>query len=150
MPRVFLDANIPLYAAGGPHLLKDRSLDVLELAEQHRSAFCTDAEVFQEMLHRYRPSGLWAEGRALLWQFGILMEGRVEPVQVEDVLAAVELAQQYSGRLSARDLLHLAIMARIGVTHIVTADTGFDHLDGIERLDPARVESWRESIIEGA
>lgn len=44
--------------------------------------------------------------------------------------------------LSARDLIHVAIMRRVGSRQIVTADRAFDAIEGIERLDPLRVEEW--------
>ena len=46
-------------------------------------------------------------------------------------------------RLSARDLIHLAVMKRLGVTRIVTTDGGFQGLPIIERLDPAYIENWQ-------
>ena len=40
-------------------------------------------------------------------------------------------------------------MLRCGSIGIVTADKDFDALaeEGIERLDPARVEGWRGAIV---
>jgi len=60
---IFLDANIPMYAAGRPHPLKQPCLDVLALVALYPDAFCTDAEVFQEILHRYRAQGRWQDGQ---------------------------------------------------------------------------------------
>ena len=60
---IFLDANIPMYAAGQPHPLKQPCLDVLALVALYPDAFCTDAEVFQEILHRYRAQGRWQDGQ---------------------------------------------------------------------------------------
>lgn len=76
------------------------------------------------------------------------MEGRIEPMLAEDVRRANEMADRYP-RLSARDLIHVAIAVRAGATHIVTADSAFDVVSEIERLDPLRVEEWRSAVIEG-
>jgi hypothetical protein len=43
-------------------------------------------------------------------------------------------ARQVLGRLSARDALHLAVMARHGVDRIFTFDTGFDDVPGVTRV----------------
>jgi predicted nucleic acid-binding protein len=78
-----------------------------------------------------------------------LMERRVEPIYASDAETAAGLAGTHAG-LSARDLLHLAVMDRLGVTRIITADTGFDRIPGIERLEPARFSEWRDSVLEDA
>ena len=70
-----------------------------------------------------------------------MMQGRVSPVIIDDVLAAGQLAKEHRG-LSSRDLLHLAVMRRLGVTRIVTADADFDKAPGIIRLDPVDDSEW--------
>jgi predicted nucleic acid-binding protein len=141
----FLDANVPIYAAGAPHPLKSPCLEVLRLAVEHPSAFVTDAEVLQELLHRYVAIKRWQQGREVLKRFTELMLGRIEPVAEEDVtLAAGMVDAGHAARdLSARDLLHAAIMKRLGVTRMVSADSGLDGLPGIQRLDPTKVARWR-------
>ena len=92
-----------------------------------------------------RGAGRWALGREVLWAFAEAMNGRIEPVHAEDVLSASELADRHPG-VSARDLVHAAVMQRLGVGHIISADTDFDRLEGVDRLDPARVGEWERSI----
>ena len=102
----------------------------------------TDAEVLQELIHRYRALRSWTGvGDLVFSTFANLMRRRVEPMSAEDVQRAAELTETYP-RLSARDLVHIAVMERVGATAIVTADSSFDNLDGIERLDPADAASW--------
>ena len=73
-----------------------------------------------------------------------MMYGRVSPVTIDDVLAAGQLAKEHRG-LSTRDLLHLAVMRRLGVIRIVTADAGFGRVPGIIRLDPADDREWQQA-----
>ena len=110
-PPIFLDTNVPIYAAGRPHALKDPCAEILMLAARQPDRFVTDAEVLQELLHRYRALRLWLDGREVFSRFAALMRERVEPVLASDVEQAAVLADQHS-RLSASDLLHLAVMAR--------------------------------------
>ena len=138
---LFIDANVPIYVAGRPHPLKEPCGRILLLAEQHPDAFVTDAEVLQELLHRYLAIRLVPQGQTVLNGFAALMEGRVEPIHAADVVAAGVLAQSQGG-LSARDLVHAAVMHRLGVERIVTVDTGFDRLPGIQHLDPAHFDAW--------
>jgi uncharacterized protein len=142
----FIDANVPLYASGREHPLREPCVDILDLAAQHHDAFVTDAEVLQELLHRYLALRLWPQGVPLFARFASLMRSRTAAILGPDVERAAELASRYPG-LSARDIIHVAVMKRLTVTRIVSADQGFDRLPDIERLDPARFSEWRNSIV---
>jgi hypothetical protein len=143
---IFLDTNVQVYAAGRSHRLKEPCLRVLQMAARHRLSFVTDAEVLQELLHRYTAIRSWEPlGRESLDSFSELMQGLTEPIYALDVSRAAEFVDTHP-RMQARDLLHLAVMSRLGVTQIVSADRGFDEVAGIERLDPADVDSWRELV----
>ena len=145
-PASLLDTNVPIYAAGRAHPLKEPCIEVLLLAGEHPQAFITDVEVLQELLHRYLALRLWTQGRDVFRNFSDLMQERIEPVQASDVQRAAGLADLYY-ELSSRDLLHAAVMQRLGVRRIISADTDFDRLPEIERLDPAQVVIWRDSVL---
>jgi predicted nucleic acid-binding protein len=148
MTQAFLDANIPVYAGGRDHPYHEPCREILRLAADAPASFVTNAEVLQELLHRYVSLRVWEPGgRETFVSFVALMHDRIEPVRASDVEDAARLASEHS-RLSARDLVHLAVMRRLGITQIVTADTAFDNLPGIERLDPLRLDSWRERVVE--
>ena len=150
MGRVFIDANIPIYLGGSDHPLKEPSKEILATVAVRREPFITDAEVLQELLHRYKSLRMWPEpGERTFVDFAMLMDGRIEPMFAEDVQRAADLADAHP-RLSARDLVHIAVMERAGATAIVTADTAFDNLAGIERLDPANAASWLPRFAEEA
>lgn len=143
----FIDANVPIYAAGRDHPLKAPCIQVLMLAADHSQAFVTDAEVLQELLHRYLSLRLWPQGQEVFRRFNQLMQERVEGVNASDVQRAAGLADSHL-ELSARDLLHAAVMQRLGVRRIISTDAGFDRLPEVERLDPAKIASWRRSIVD--
>lgn len=146
MNPLFVDTNIPIYAAGKPHPLKSPCSQVLELIAQHPHAFVTDAEVLQELLHRYLSLRLRPNpGLIVIERFEILMRGSIEAVEINDVLAAAHAAHAFPG-LSARDLLHLAVARRVGSPAIITSDRDFERLPGIERLDPGDVATWRDRL----
>lgn len=146
-PPTFLDANVPIYAAGRPHRLKEPSARVLMLAAERPEAFVTDAEVLQELLHRYLALRLWPQGREVFRHFADLMRERVEPVLAADAEQAARLADEHP-ELGARDLLHTAVMQRLGVLRLVSADAGFDRLSQLERLDPTNVQAWRDILSD--
>lgn len=144
-PAVFIDANIPIYAAGRGHPLKEPCARILRMVAKEPQSFVTNSEVLQELMHRYLASDRWVLGREVLRAFAEAMHDRIEPVDAEDILVASVLADRHSG-VSARDLVHAAVMQRLGADHIISADTDFDRLEGIVRLNPARVMEWERSI----
>ncbi len=145
-PAVFLDANVPIYASGREHPNKEPCARILMMAAERPLAFVTDAEVLQELLHRYLAIRRWTLGKEVVRGFAEVMLDRIEPVHVEDIIEAAGLADRHQS-VSARDLVHAAVMSRMGIDHIVSADTDFDRLPGITRLDPAKVDEWERSIL---
>lgn len=149
---LFLDANVPTYAVGREHPLKEPCKEIVGLAARYPHAFFTNAEVLQEMMHRYLSSGRFATGKQAIADFSVVMRGSVEAVTAADMERALELADQYATRpgsgLAARDVLHAAVMLRAGSRKIVSADRHFDELtpEGIERLDPGEVAEWRAEL----
>lgn len=145
---LFIDTNVPIYAAGTAHPLKEPCAEILLLIAAQPSAFITDAEVLQELLHRYLALRRWYLGSQVLQHFSTIMQGRIEPVQPMDVQRAAALADWYPG-LSARDLLHAAVMERTGARAIITADRNFDVLPQLERLDPVDLSLWKGRVSAG-
>jgi hypothetical protein len=129
---IFVDSNVPMYLVGAPHPLKDSARRLLEAAVTRGDRLVTDAEVFQEILHRYhairRPDAMQPAFDALQ-----AVVDDVYPVERQDV----EQAKNFlvgPGDLSARDAVHLAIMRRRGVTRVMSFDRGFDRVEWIDRL----------------
>ena len=147
-PAAFIDANLPIYAAGREHPYKEPCTRVLSLAADRPEAFVTNAEVLQELLHRYLAAGRWTLGSEVVSSFAELMSGRIEPVYPQDVLLAAEMASGHQG-VSARDLVHAAVMRRLNLSRIISADGDFDRVAGIERLDPLRLADWQSNVLSG-
>jgi len=129
---IFIDSNIPMYLIGAPHPHKADSQRLVEQCLSERERLLTDAEVLQEILHRYaavdRRDAIQPAFDALL---GIVDE--VLPIDT----AAVERAKEIvlgNRRLSPRDALHIAVMERRGIRRIMSFDAGFDGFPGIERV----------------
>ena len=140
-PATFIDANVPIYAAGREHPYREPCIRVLAAVNDDPGAFVTDVEMFQEIVHHYPQTERREAGQVVVESFAAMMRGRVSAVTIDDVLAAGHLANEHRG-LNSRILLHLAVMHRQGVTRIVTADADFDRAPGIIRLDPANDSEW--------
>lgn len=127
---IFIDSNIPIYLVGGDHPNRAAAKHLVEIAIARRDRLVTDAEVFQEILHRYvaidRRNAIDAASATLL-----AIVDEVYPIELEDVERARTLAT--SSRLSARDAVHLAVMQRRGIAEIMTFDRAFDGILGVVR-----------------
>ena len=129
---IFIDSNIPMYLVGAPHPNKAAAQRLLEhwIARQER--LVTDAEVLQEVLHRYvaiqRRDAIQPALDAVL-----AVVDDVFPIERRDVERAKDIVLGHP-ELSARDAVHVATMARHGVTRIMTFDVGFDAVPGISRV----------------
>jgi hypothetical protein len=132
---IFVDCNVPMYLIGVPHPNRDLTLRLVERCIARDERLVTDAEVFQEVLHRYHAlRRLEFAQRAFEVLQGIVDD--VFAVELADVALARTELQDRPG-LSARDALHLAVMKRRDVSRILSFDTGFDRVEGIERLHRA-------------
>jgi predicted nucleic acid-binding protein len=129
---IFVDSNVPMYLVGAAHPNKVASQQLLERAIADRERLVTDAEVLQEILHRYVAI---ARRDAIQPAFDALLNAVDEVFAIEqrDVERAKDLLQGTPG-LSARDAIHVALMERNDVSRILTFDTGFDGVPGIRRL----------------
>ena len=145
-PAAFIDANVPIYAAGRDHPYKEPCARILSMVAEHPDSFITDAEVLQELLHRYLASRRWELGREVLQNFSELMHDRIEPVFEEDIRLAAQLADHHP-TVSARDLVHTALMQRLGSVQIISSDTDFDRLPHVTRLDPADLSEWVQTVV---
>jgi predicted nucleic acid-binding protein len=129
---IFVDSNIPMYLVGAPHPHKADARQLLESALSAGERLVTDAEVLQEILHRYvaidRRDAIQPAFDALL---NVVDE--VLPISLADVERAKTIILGHR-RLSARDSLHAAVMEREEITRIMTFDTGFDVLPGVSRV----------------
>ncbi len=129
---VFIDSNIPMYLVGVAHPHKIDAQRSLEELIVRAERLVTDAEVLQEILHRYaaikRTDAIQPAYEALL---GVV--DQVFPIERQDVEKARDILLGAT-ELSARDAVHLAIMQRFDIREILSFDTGFDGYPGIRRL----------------
>lgn len=129
---IFVDSNIPMYLVGAPHPHKADAQRLLEATLVAGERMVTDAEVLQEILHRYvaidRREAIQPAFDALL---GVVDE--VFPIGIEEVERAKAIVLG-DHRLSARDALHAAVMEHQGITQILSFDAGFDDVPGVDRL----------------
>jgi uncharacterized protein len=121
-----------MYLVGASHPHKIDARRLLEELVSVRERLVTDAEVLQEILHRYvsidRPDAIQPAFIALL---GVVDE--VFSIDQSTIERAKEIVLGQRG-LSARDAVHLAVMQIHRIERILSFDRGFDGFPGITRL----------------
>ena len=123
-----------IYAAGGPHSLREPCRAALEAAVNRRVSLVTDSEVLQEILYRYSSIERLDIARDV-YSAAIQLCDEVFPVTEQTTGRARELLHQY-GSLSARDAVHIASMEEGGLRRLLSTDTDFDAVDEVQRVDP--------------
>jgi predicted nucleic acid-binding protein len=129
---ILIDSNVPMYLVGADHRHKTDAQRLLERLALDNRRLVSDAEVLQEILHRYvairRLDAIHPAFDALL---GAVDE--VFPVTVENVTSARGILLA-SPTLSARDAIHVAVMRQHGVEEILSFDRAFDDVPDIRRI----------------
>ncbi|MFN7954224.1 MAG: type II toxin-antitoxin system VapC family toxin [bacterium] len=133
---MLVDANVLMYAAGAVHPHKAASVRFLGRVAESKVDAVVDAEVLQEVLHRYRALRRWSDGRRV-YDLARRVFAVVLPITGEDVDRARELMDEHRG-LMARDALHCAIAERNTGGLIVSFDRDLDVVAGVHRIEPDR------------
>lgn len=128
---IFIDSNIPMYLVGSDHPNKESARRLLERAIIDEEALVSDAEVLQEILHRYAAIN---RRDAIAPAFAVLLgiADAVLPIELDDVQRARALLA--SPGLQARDAIHVAVMQHHGISRILSFDRAFDQIAGLTRL----------------
>jgi predicted nucleic acid-binding protein len=129
---ILIDSNITIYLVGTPSPHKTDAQRLLEKFVSERQRLVTDAEVLQEILHRYAAINRHHD---IQLAFDALLNVVDEVLPVDRAVAerAKQIVLGYR-RLSARDAIHLAVMQQHGIGQILSFDSGFDGFPGVKRL----------------
>jgi len=132
---IFVDSNIPMYLIGAAHPKKTEAQVLLERLIAAGERLVTDAEVLQEILHRYAAINR-RDAIAPAMQLALDIVDEVFPIEKGDVMRASEITQNRA-LLSARDAIHIAIMEGHAIRSILSFDSDFDRWPGLRRVHQA-------------
>jgi predicted nucleic acid-binding protein len=121
-----------MYLIGAPHPHKTDAQHVLERLVSNRERLVTDAEVLQEILHRYVSLNR-REFVQPAFDAVLRVADQVFSVDQGAVQRAKEIVLGHP-QLSARDAVHVAIMEQNGIDRILSFDSRFDGYAGITRI----------------
>lgn len=131
---ILVDSNVLMYAAGAEHPNKRPSVAFLERVASSELEAAIDAEVLQEILHRYRAIGRWSDGRRV-YDLARQVFGVVLPVSARVLDRARSLLDR-DDELAARDALHAAVVEYHSLDAICSFDSDFDRVERLRRLEP--------------
>jgi len=121
-----------MYLIGAPHPHKTEAQLLLKRLIASGQRLVTDAEVLQEIVHRYAAIDR-REAIGPAFQLVLDVVDDELPIEKADVLRAGEIVQSRA-LLPARDSVHIAIMERHGIRSILSFDAGFDRWPGLKRI----------------
>lgn len=133
---ILIDANVIMYAAGAKHPNKGPSVALLERVAGGDVEAVIDAEILQEILHRYRSIGRWADGRRVFD-----LTRRIFPIVIPVTVEILDRARRLldtDPAIMARDALHAAVVMGEGLETICSYDRDFDRIKGLVRTEPER------------
>ena len=121
-----------MYLVGSPHPNKIAAEQTVAALIARQEKLVSDAEVLQEILHRYAAIGrLDAIQPAFDALLGLADE--VFSIEPENVQRAKTILLGKYG-LSARDAIHLAVMEQRGIQRLLSFDQGFDQYPNVRRI----------------
>jgi len=121
-----------MYLIGAAHPHKTEAQLLLERLIAAGRRLVTDAEVLQEILHRYAAIQK-REAIGPAFQVTLDIVDEVIPIGKPDVLRAGEIVRSQA-TITARDAVHSAVMERHGIRSILSFDADFDRWPGLQRI----------------
>lgn len=129
---ILIDTNILMYSAGAEHPNKAPSLAILRRVASGEMEATIDAEVLQEILHRYLALNRWPDGKKV-YELARKLFPEVLAITAEVMDQAKKLAD-VDPSLSARDAVHAAVVSSYRLEGICTFDSDFDRIHGCRRI----------------
>jgi predicted nucleic acid-binding protein len=133
LSRVYVDTNVFVYAVGGESRFRAPCRTFLRAVASRRIVGETSAYAMQEVAHQRRRRG--DASSASRAREVAAMCAAVHATDRDVVFGALELVERHTS-LSVADAIHAATALRQGIGLVVSADSDFDGIPGIERLDP--------------
>ena len=132
---ILIDANIFMYAGGRESPQRGPCRRYLRgLVDDPSGGASTDAEVLQEILHRYHALRAAEIGFAMVDSI-VRLPLPVLAVGEADVMAGRRLMELHP-RLSTRDAIHLGVMEQNGIERVLSYDRGLSRVPWVDRLEP--------------
>lgn len=128
--KVFIDTNIPIYAAGSPHSNKEPSIKILEDISGGKIYGVTSVEVLQEILYRFQAINLLEKGIEIFNEFSNIVD-EVLPINLNIVENAKSIMLK-TPVINTRDAVHAATIIYYNIPYIASFDKHFKNMENIK------------------
>lgn len=135
MRRFLFDTGVFIYALGREHPYREPCRAILREVQERRLA----AEASVELIHELAYVRLRQVGRrtdAARSAHAVRRSFALHTVEPNDMKRALDLWSEHE-RLDVRDAIFAAQALNRGIDAILSPDTDFDGISGLERIDPA-------------
>lgn len=133
---IFIDTNIFMYAAGkeSSQRLPCQAFLKKVVEAKGKDIYCTNVEVLQEILHRYKSINTTEVGLKIFDSITCLGIS-ILPIDLDSMHKARNLIEEFP-RLGARDCVHLGFMQNQKISKMVSFDQDFSNISWLERIEP--------------
>lgn len=135
MRRLLIDTTVLVFASGAHHPQRETCRAIIAQAQHRAVALHISTETIQEFLHHRLRRG--ARSDAVAEARDAMTLCHLHPFDADVLTRAVHLIE--TTNIRGRDAVHAATALEAGFTEIVSADTDFDDVPGLTRVDPALV-----------
>jgi len=129
----FIDSNVFFYAKIADREYGSACAKILEKVARGELEAVTSALVIIELVNALRKYGLGNEVKRVVDAI-FSLDISIHEVDSLDVRNAASIFDE--SRISPYDCAHAAVMKRVGIINIISADKDFDKIHWIKRLDP--------------
>jgi len=129
----FIDSNIFFYAKILDREYGEACAKIVRGIAEGKIRAVTSVLVIIELVNALRKYGLGGEAKNVVdatFSLGI----PIYEIDPSDVRIAMDVFDEF--RISPYDCVHVVIMKKAGTINMISADTDFDKIDWIKRLDP--------------
>ena len=133
MKRVYLDTNVFIYAVGSASRYRDPCRQILSSVVEGQLNGETSVYTIQEVARQRHRRG--DENPTKRAREVAAMCTAVHHLDAGIVVRALDAVDRFTG-LEVSDAIHAATALTHGLSEVVSADSDFDRVPGIERVDP--------------
>jgi len=129
----FIDSNVFFYAKILDKEYGGSCAKILRRIERGEIKAATSTLVVVELANALRKYGLSKEVKTVV-DAVFSLDVQIFEVDPLDVRVAAQIFDEF--KISPYDCVHVAVMKRAGIEEIISADSDFDKINWIRRLDP--------------